>query len=716
MEIEELQAILEEKDAGGGDGVVHGEKEEIKYTTEEFEEEIEEEIEIIEEEIEVDEGEEYAEGEYVEDDGETEYVTEILEEEKEELAEGNEQSIEAMVESMDSLGEQETDVKQHDEQLNGDNANSYDAVVTYQEWQEDENNDPLGEQQQQQSIKQIKNEIISNGSSTKLYRSKKSKNTVQYEQQMQIPRHDDEDDMDNNVDGEINQTLVEQDEYEDENPHEIVKNTENNLVYTVLGTNNKKKNDEGANFRMEKLDEGTVPVEGTVYYEGDDMRTYYVAQTYNENEQYFDEQVLDTDEQQDQQQQDQQQWEESTDNIVTDELEQEQSNENPEQVYLLQDEQNNLYFEDENGKMRLVYMTEDGNYEFHTSSDEQEATADEQMAIQDYENQNNQVLQDDNNIGNDIDNENDNNTVEISLIISEDENGLKRTQVIIPTNDSLKCEICHRTFKSHTHLLKHRRLKHAREEDITVRNFPCDLCDKKFPDQNSLATHRKMHTGDRPFSCLECYKLFPTKEILRRHMIDHNPNSKPLPCIYCARRFMDKDTLEKHEKSHLAGEPKNFHCNLCSKSFITAQDLAIHKRSSHDPDKKHKCEVCGREFNRLNNLHRHLLVHEQPGNGKQPVETNSKKETPDEILSCDVCGITYKFMSSLTRHMVTSHVNPERMRQQAEEQRRKRESNYKRYLENRKMYETQHAPVYGKRAFRTMSEFEDDDDEDYEMA
>jgi len=39
--------------------------------------------------------------------------------------------------------------------------------------------------------------------------------------------------------------------------------------------------------------------------------------------------------------------------------------------------------------------------------------------------------------------------------------------------------------------------------------------------------------------------------------------------------------------------------------------------------------------------------------------------------------------------MVTTHMNPEKLRQQAEEQRRKRENNYRKYLENRKMYETQ---------------------------
>lgn len=48
--------------------------------------------------------------------------------------------------------------------------------------------------------------------------------------------------------------------------------------------------------------------------------------------------------------------------------------------------------------------------------------------------------------------------------------------------------------------------------------------------------------------------------------------------------------------------------------------------------------------------------------------------------------------------MVTTHMNPEKLRQQAEEQRRKRENNYRKYLENRKMYETQN---YGTSTKRT---------------
>ncbi|XP_076650370.1 uncharacterized protein LOC143357707 [Halictus rubicundus] len=489
--------------------------------------------------------------------------------------------------------------------------------------------------------------------------------------------------------------------------HEIVKNVENNLLYTVLGT--KKQNSvqplqsdklsDPHFIKMEQLDENTIPVQGTIYYEGDNINTLYVAQAVDENEQYTYDTVP--------VEQDEQVWE--TDNIDTSQPQ--EKDDSQEQIFLHEDEDGQLYFKDDAGVLQPVYLTEDGHYAIAENNDDHEnkemqaksqenarrVEEEEPYSIPEAEiksphsNKQSSVLS-----AADLDNED--NTVTISLIISEDEHGQKRTQVIIPTTDNLKCDICNKSFKTSFQLLRHNRLKHAREEDITTRNFPCDLCPKRYPDQNSLARHRKTHTGDRPFLCLECHKNFPTSTALRRHLTLHNSQSRPLPCIYCGRRFIEKASLVKHEQSHLAADQWTHTCDVCHKTFSHATDLSLHKKY-HDPDKKFDCEVCGREFSRLNNLQRHMMVHQQQG-------------ANEEILSCDVCGITYKFMSSLTRHMVTTHMNPEKLRQQAEEQRRKRENNYRRYLENRKMYETQHSGGYGtKRSYqhtRMLSESNDE--------
>ncbi|KAK2583856.1 hypothetical protein KPH14_001132 [Odynerus spinipes] len=482
--------------------------------------------------------------------------------------------------------------------------------------------------------------------------------------------------------------------------HEVVKNTENNLVYTVLGSRKptsvtkqmqEEKLTEAHYIKMEQLSENTIPVEGTIYYEGDNMETLYVAQAVDENEQYQYEAVA--------MEQNEQTWDTTNEdrNSETDVNQYQEEENSQDQIFLHEDEDGQLYFKDDSGELQPVYLTEDGNYAIADNSDDQDSQ-ESQNQLQ----QNNRISEEgsvtltdlqsktttpknkQNTISSssalqDLDNED--NTVTISLIISEDEHGQKRTQVIIPTTDNMKCDICNKSFKTSFQLLRHNRLKHAREEDITTRNFPCDLCPKRYPDQNSLARHRKTHTGDRPFQCLECHKNFPTSTALRRHLTLHNSQSRPLPCIYCGRRFVEKASLMKHEQSHLPDDQRTHTCDVCQKTFLHATDLSLHKKY-HDPDKKFDCEVCGREFNRLNNLQRHMMVHQQQG-------------ANEEILSCDVCGITYKFMSSLTRHMVTTHMNPEKLRQQAEEQRRKRENNYRRYLENRKMYETQHSGGYG---------------------
>ncbi|XP_076295923.1 uncharacterized protein LOC143216596 isoform X2 [Lasioglossum baleicum] len=645
---------------------------ESEATEDPAEVEIQEIIEIIEE---VEEEESSQDGSFVEetkinDEDSEKCIEKLLNDQYDRTSEMKVYAFEESdsVEKMDNI--QET-VREEQSQKNNNK-----QVITYdvdEDWQDEDmeeeeeyeqNSDAMShcsELLQEQRIlngekKSVNNQTISFPLQTSRSESRDSIESIDRTEKSKLAQ-----DYKNNVNNEEN--------VDNSVSHEIIKNVENNLLYTVLGT--KKQNSvktlhpdklpDTHFIKMEQLDENTIPVEGTIYYEGDNIETLYVAQAVDENEQYVYDTVP--------VEQDEQVWEPA--NMDTTDQPQEKDD-SQEQIFLHEDEDGQLYFKDDAGVLQPVYLTEDGHYAIAENNDdhenketqakseenarqleEEESYSIPDAEIKSHSNKQSSVLS-----AADLDNED--NTVTISLIISEDEHGQKRTQVIIPTTDNLKCDICNKSFKTSFQLLRHNRLKHAREEDITTRNFPCDLCPKRYPDQNSLARHRKTHTGDRPFQCLECHKNFPTSTALRRHLTLHNSQSRPLACIYCGRRFIEKASLVKHEQSHIAADQWTHTCDVCHKSFSHATDLSLHKKY-HDPDKKFDCEQGANE----------------------------------EILSCDVCGITYKFMSSLTRHMVTTHMNPEKLRQQAEEQRRKRENNYRRYLENRKMYETQHSGGYG---------------------
>lgn len=48
---------------------------------------------------------------------------------------------------------------------------------------------------------------------------------------------------------------------------------------------------------MEQLDEHTIPIGGTIYYEADNIETLYVAQTVDDSEQYYDTAIIENEEQ-----------------------------------------------------------------------------------------------------------------------------------------------------------------------------------------------------------------------------------------------------------------------------------------------------------------------------------------------------------------------------------------------------------------------------------
>ena len=83
--------------------------------------------------------------------------------------------------------------------------------------------------------------------------------------------------------------------------------------------------------------------------------------------------------------------------------------------------------------------------------------------------------------------------------------------------------------------------------------FICDHpgCNDGFNTRFSLKRHLKTHSGEKPFQCDKCPKMFAEKSTLIRHLRIHT-GEKPFRCSVdgCTRSFSDRTNVRRHEQQH----------------------------------------------------------------------------------------------------------------------------------------------------------------------
>ena len=193
-------------------------------------------------------------------------------------------------------------------------------------------------------------------------------------------------------------------------------------------------------------------------------------------------------------------------------------------------------------------------------------------------------------------------------------------------NCRIKCDLCDKELKGKNGFKKHMIRVHGEAGMCS-----CTVCGQQFPSISSLKRHESTHNEGQPYQCAICGKTYKTDLILKFHMDEHT--GKTFQCTICQKTYKTRQNLKSHIYTHKV-RTKTFQCDICGKSLTRAKTLKIHLQI-HSDERKFQCKFCGRAFNTLSYMDRHIkCVHE-----------NIKR------FECNICGKTFSYKHNQQDHM-----------------------------------------------------------------
>ncbi|RUS77117.1 hypothetical protein EGW08_015133, partial [Elysia chlorotica] len=197
------------------------------------------------------------------------------------------------------------------------------------------------------------------------------------------------------------------------------------------------------------------------------------------------------------------------------------------------------------------------------------------------------------------------------------------------------CHVCGAVFNQEGNMLRHISLVHTNE-----RRFQCDVCDKRFNSRSVLKVHTRIHTGEKPFTCVKhcdvCGKPFKSLYQLDKHRYAVHSTKKYWRCEECGEMFKWKKDVALCTHSNRKVVPKQHKCLFCGAEFSTIARLREHRKTAHEVVQKFPCLICDETFMHSEELRNHLPLHGSQNN---------------ELLQCNLCSREFKEVTRLRQHL-----------------------------------------------------------------
>ncbi|XP_016371585.1 zinc finger protein 37-like [Sinocyclocheilus rhinocerous] len=105
---------------------------------------------------------------------------------------------------------------------------------------------------------------------------------------------------------------------------------------------------------------------------------------------------------------------------------------------------------------------------------------------------------------------------------------------------------------------------------------------------------------------------------------------KKFKCVFCGKTFEYLSHMTRHMRKHSGEKP--YVCTVCGKRFAQKTYLTTHERT-HSGERPYSCMECGKSFSQKSSLNVHLRSH-----------------TGEKPYSCSHCGKSYAFKIALRTH------------------------------------------------------------------